>query len=483
LGGLSKKAFQLDKLKLKKPLPHLTLDSGGLLFKGHRLPYAMQEQNTITAEAIVDAYTIMAYDGVGISGRDLAAGLDFLIAMQERSRFPWLSANLVDKASNTPLFTPYIKKTSGPLEIAVIGITGTDAGGVLKKSDRGIILPWRKVLPSLAAKLAKENDLVVLLSSSSSFDNRAIAEEVPEIHIIFQAASGVPFHAPKQVGNTIICQAEKQGKSFGVLQVNWQPSKVWHTDESGKLLTQKQNELRNINVRLSRYEQRLPSAERQTHWGYQQLLQIRDQVQEEIERLKTDTIQKQSSKEVPSTLKNRLIAMEISLPDDKKVLDIVEEAKRKVNELSRKNAAANRNISGQPSLPKTARSIPLPYAGVTTCSGCHRPQADFWEKTHHAGAYRTLVENRQNHNPDCLSCHVTDNRGNRTRSLVLLPDELRQVGCETCHGPGGAHAENQGNDSIIRHPAAATCIGCHTKERDDSFNYENDVKRIACPAS
>jgi hypothetical protein len=292
----------------------------------------------------------------------------------------------------------------------------------------------------------------------------------------------VPFYTPKQVGNTLICQTEKQGKFLGVLQVNWQPSKVWHTDESEKLLTLKQNELRGINARLNQYEQRLAAEALQTHWGYQQLVTIRDQVQEEIKRLQADVIRKLASTEVPSTFKNRLVAMEISLPDDKTVLELVEKAKRKVNELGRKSAAANHNISGQPSLPVAASPIPLPYAGVTTCSGCHRPQTDFWENTRHAGAYQTLVRKQQNHNPDCLPCHVTYNQGNSNTSLLLLPADLQQVGCETCHRPGREHAKNRGNGSIIRQPVAATCIGCHTEERDDTFNYENDLKRIACPA-
>jgi hypothetical protein len=484
LGGLSKKAFQLAKLKQKKPLPYLTLDAGGLLFKGHRLPVGIKEQNTVKAEAIVDAYNLMSYDGVGISGRDLAAGLDFLLTMQERSQFPWLSANLVDKSSNTPLFTPYISRKTGALDIAVIGITGNDAKGVLKESDNGNILPWQKVLPSLIAKLSKENDLLVLLSGCSMAENTAIAKELQGIHIIIQAGGGVPFYNPKQIGNTIICQTEKQGKSLGVLQVNWQQSKVWHMDQSEKLLTLKQKDLRGINVRLSRYEKRLAAEALQTHWSYQQLLKIRDQVQEHIKRLQADVIQKSANTEVPSTFKNRLIAMGISLPNDKEVLDLVKKAKRKVNELGRKSAAANRNISGQPPLPTKAKLIiPLPYAGVTTCSSCHRPQADFWKNTRHEGAYQTLVMKQQNQNPDCLPCHVTYNQRNNNASLLMLPVDLQQVGCETCHDPGGNHAKNRGIGSIIRRPTAATCISCHTPDRDDTFNYEIDLERIACPAS
>ncbi|NCG56389.1 MAG: hypothetical protein GWP35_05755 [Proteobacteria bacterium] len=47
------------------------------------------------------------------------------------------------------------------------------------------------------------------------------------------------------------------------------------------------------------------------------------------------------------------------------------------------------------------------FLGATTCSGCHPQQADFWKNTGHADAYQTLVDTGDEFRYDCMPCHVT----------------------------------------------------------------------------
>ena len=130
----------------------------------------------------------------------------------------------------------------------------------------------------------------------------------------------------------------------------------------------------------------------------------------------------------------------------------------------------------------------LVFAGWQVCAQCHEPQTDFWEKTDHSSAYQTLVEQEQQFNLDCLPCHVTAEYDTTKISdddsvLLSLPSALQQVGCEVCHGPGKTHAASQDPSLISRKPAASICLRCHTPERDEEFNYENNLERIASPAS
>jgi len=437
-----------------------------------------------TAKVIVDAYNLMAYDAVGISARDLAAGLDFLLTMKERADFVWLSANLINTATGKPFFAPSISRKVGDLNITVIGLTGSDAGPTFPESNHAAILPWSQVLPPLVATLSADNDILVLLSSCSPSENEAITRTLTDIHLIIQAGIGVPYYTPKRMGNALVCQTEKQGKFLGVLQVNWQRSKVWNSDEKERLIEVKKKELKGILSRINQYQERLPVETLPSHVGYQQLLKTRDQVQGELEQLEVESIRMLSSAEVLSTFKNRLIPLDVSLPDDKAVLELTRNAKQKINERGRAAAAAGESQSGIPSSTTAGqRSILLPYAGATLCSGCHLPQADFWEKTRHARSYQTLVKVQQNYNPDCLGCHVTFNLKNDHTALLSLPADLLQVGCETCHGPGSEHVKNQESKSIIHRPASPICLDCHTGERDDSFDYEHDIKLVACPVS
>ena len=169
------------------------------------------------------------------------------------------------------------------------------------------------------------------------------------------------------------------------------------------------------------------------------------------------------------------------LPDHPDVEQIVQTVKQDVNKAGRSKAV--------PSSEKPQLAIDkLVFTGWQVCAQCHKPQAVFWEKTGHASAYQTLIEQDQQFNLDCLPCHVTSEyettRISDNDSILLsLPSVLRQVGCEVCHGPGKKHAASQDPSQISRKPAAAICLRCHTPDRDEEFNYGNDLELIACPAS
>jgi len=103
MGGLSKKAYQINTLTDKNaPLP-LLLDAGNLLFKQPTVAHA---QELLTAAGLMEIYQQMAYDAVAVGPYDLAAGIEFL-KNGHPQEFPWLSANLTDR-QNTPLF-PAVK--------------------------------------------------------------------------------------------------------------------------------------------------------------------------------------------------------------------------------------------------------------------------------------------------------------------------------------------------------------------------------------
>ena len=71
----------------------------------------------------------------------------------------------------------------------------------------------------------------------------------------------------------------------------------------------------------------------------------------------------------------------------------------------------------------------------------------------------------------CKGCHVT---GYDPTTGVVAE---HRVGCEACHGPGGAHVEAQGEGPIVN-PAklpedrrAMVCAACHVRGRDPSGKY------------
>ena len=482
MGGLSKKAYKTDEIADFHQLPVLQLDGGGLLSKEEELHPAMLQQSRITAAGIIDAYNLMKVDAVGVSKRDLAGGLAFLQEQAAKSKFKWLSANLVKKSTNDPLFKQNTITEVGPHKIGVIGLTTSEPPFAFEEKDDAIILPWQEVLPELVAEMNSKCDMLILLSNNNSGQNQEIAETFKDIHIIIQAMPAKKNSPPNLVNNTLILQAGKQGKYFGWLLIDWQNSRTWGSGALRTRISQKKQELDGLNGRIKRFEKRESEEDLANHISYQRLLERRDKLIFAISGLEMELDRIDVEGLAPSTYEHNFVALEMSIPDQPEVLKIVETTKQRVNDAGRAKAKAAREKTAQ----NTANVAKDPFTGWQVCANCHSVQAAFWEKTGHAKAHKTLVEAGQQFNLNCLPCHVTGSRDSQSsdingRDVLSLPPALQLVGCEACHGPGNKHAANPRSDNIIITPPETTCRRCHTPARDDDFSYEDDIRKIACP--
>jgi hypothetical protein len=89
------------------------------------------------------------------------------------------------------------------------------------------------------------------------------------------------------------------------------------------------------------------------------------------------------------------------------------------------------------------------YVGSETCNKCHKNAYKIWKDSKHSHAYQTLVEaihpsNRQ-YDAECIVCHTVGfgyQGGFRDADKTPL---LKNVGCESCHGPGSLHVKNHKN--------------------------------------
>jgi len=477
LGGLSKKAYELQELRGTIAEPQLTLDAGGLLFDGPEIAAGNAEQKKITAEGIVAAYNLMGYEAVGVAPNDLAAGPDYLLDLQKKSRFHWLSANIVD-ADDTPLFTPYLIFKLPGTTCAVIGITGNEMAEKLEGNSEFKLASWQRMLPPLVATLSKRSDFIILLSSLGSQENIKVAEGMPAIRLIVEANGGPGNKPPAQVNQTLITNTFRQGKFLGALKIDWQPTGRWRMQDLGPMLQDERAALDRIDWQIRRMkaggdaEKRFRDEPKMLA-AYRRLQEERTKQQQKVSALEQQQLAEKENKSA-STFKASFYPMEKSLPDQPEILALVAGIKDKIAAAGKSKAAA-----------KATDGVALPggdpgdkgYVGWQRCAGCHAAITEAWRKTRHAGAYDSLADKGQQFDQHCLACHVTGVIRGDEPYILTLPEDLMQVGCEACHGPGRAHAENSATPMPQR-PEQAVCSRCHTAEQDDNFVYQAKIKLV-----
>jgi hypothetical protein len=130
------------------------------------------------------------------------------------------------------------------------------------------------------------------------------------------------------------------------------------------------------------------------------------------------------------------------------------------------------------------------YVGTTACKQCHEPAYAVWKDSKHAKAWQVLVDGEKDATrygwpvtayPDCVSCHVVG-FGEQTGFASGEDTDLRDVGCERCHGAGSDHVTSAGKKKLGLIGGIAPsllCIQCHDFEQSPTFVYGERWPKIA----
>jgi hypothetical protein len=135
------------------------------------------------------------------------------------------------------------------------------------------------------------------------------------------------------------------------------------------------------------------------------------------------------------------------------------------------------------------------YVGSDKCKKCHEHAYAVWQKSKHAHAFQSLVAGTRpslrQFDGECVVCHVTGfeyQTGYRNETDTPL---FKNVGCESCHGPGSEHAIKKNRSAKLlalmnpyKVPANETdpakkrrllgmhdsCTHCHDVDNDVNWN-------------
>lgn len=127
------------------------------------------------------------------------------------------------------------------------------------------------------------------------------------------------------------------------------------------------------------------------------------------------------------------------------------------------------------------------YVGATACLTCHAEEHAQWAGSGHGKAMTPLAGKPSATDVACVRCHATRTQSGPPSANVADYRVDEGVGCESCHGPGGAHVlAGGGKDNIIGLGEScpvcviqAVCTSCHTKDWSPEWSVDVDLPKVA----
>ncbi|AMV20534.1 multiheme c-type cytochrome [Planctomyces sp. SH-PL14] len=167
----------------------------------------------------------------------------------------------------------------------------------------------------------------------------------------------------------------------------------------------------------------------------------------------------------------RIVELDESIPDEKQQTANLQTFR---DELLRVDFTADQTSFVPPlggNLPKDFRVV-----GTEQCRACHEADCRVWEESGHARGWETLVGKGAQMDPYCQQCHTTGYGLPGGFASLKSPAALTNIGCESCHGPGQAHASRPATRTLYR--AQDRCTACHDHDNSPEFQFEAYWARI-----
>ncbi len=459
--------------------PALLLDAGGLRYSQEALSPEHMRQARLKAD-----YLERTFAGLGaivaLQPEDLRGGT------AELSEARRVAANL----SGLPpeIVVPTELRKVGTVRVGVIGLAAPrDGDGESWPAGIAVSDPIAAARKELE-RLRKEGaDLVVALTGLPRQQGRRLLRAVPGLDVVVAGGAledGVEeaeadTEAGAQAGGGLLVVPAKEAQRIVRLDFYGTPK--------GTL----RYALSHSQAELARERQRLVYRRKFAREQLDRLLAdpaadpaFVQSTREDLSRVDTALLSVKAAHAPPA---GPYVVMELcpitrALPRDPEVARTLAALDQKVG---KENLKA---VTGPPPAPPKGQPA---YVGTVACAGSchwHDEAVESWQKTIHAGAWKTLLDAGKQLSLDCVQCHVVgfgELGGSNLRTLVEGTDrgaELRNVGCEACHGPGSRHVAAPSKVPMpVPVPGEVRCQTCHTKQHSDTFQFQAYLRDILGP--
>jgi len=223
LGGIGARASLLRLWKTRGNNHALLVDSGDA-FASEKLFEAF---NKPRRDFLVKVMNYVGYDLLNVGDTEFGFNRTALKELGAQAKFPLVSANIIDKTTGKPFFTPYVIKEMGGLKIAFLGLITTKPSPripphhIYRLLFADPITTARKYVPLVKG----QSDLVIVVSHLGLSEDMNLAKGVPDIDIIIGGHDGKVLYDPIKIGKILILQAGDRGQYVGKLTLGFNGQK------------------------------------------------------------------------------------------------------------------------------------------------------------------------------------------------------------------------------------------------------------------
>jgi len=202
-----------------------------LLLSGGDINTGVPESDLQDAEPDFKGMNYMAYDAMALGNHEFDNPISVLRQQYEWARFPFLSANILDKNTGMPLFKGHQMFDLDGLKVAVVGFTTEDTvriGNPEYLGELDILSPV-EVAKQIIPELAANSDLVIGLTHMGHYrfgeyggnapGDVTLAKSVDGFDVIVGGHSQTPTFTPDVQNGALIIQAKEWGKYVGRLDL------------------------------------------------------------------------------------------------------------------------------------------------------------------------------------------------------------------------------------------------------------------------
>ncbi len=221
----------------------LLLDNGNMLLN-QAIPCYPETIDTTQKNIVARMLNYMDYDAVTIGEQDIKTTPDVYNKFRKELHAPVLAANIIQKSTNQPYFTPYTVITKKKIRVAIIGLASPEIQQHLPKhlwpdlQFEDMMTAAKKWVPLIIKK--ERPDIIVGLFHCESGTALPIAKQMKDFDVIFcnQDPQTVCKAIVNDYGDTVwIINPGQNGDYIGRLNVHlYRKKKIEKIQFNGELI-------------------------------------------------------------------------------------------------------------------------------------------------------------------------------------------------------------------------------------------------------